>query len=84
MSIIQFDIATWLAGPPIAEVLIGDLGEGMETAKVGRGACTRIERASYPGLHADIPYVRVWGGDRLIAEFCLHQIVGVVMEIPTA
>jgi len=44
---------------------------------VGRNGVTRIEACTKSGLHADIPYVRVWAGDRCVAEFCQHNIVGV-------
>ncbi len=43
--------------------------------EVGYG-CTRIEATTKSGLHADIPYFRVWDGDRAIGEFCQHNIVG--------
>lgn len=45
--------------------------------KVARNGVTRIEACTKPGLHADIPYVRVWKGDICFAEFCQHNIVGV-------
>jgi len=45
--------------------------------KVGRCGITRIEETSKPGFHCDIPYIRVWAGDYLRAEFCQHNIVGV-------
>jgi len=44
---------------------------------VGRNGITRIEATVKPGLHCDIPYVRVWAGDQAEAEFCQHAIVGV-------
>jgi hypothetical protein len=44
---------------------------------VGRNSVTRIEACTKSGLHADIPYVRVWAGDLCLAEFCQHNIVGV-------
>lgn len=45
--------------------------------KVGRNNVTRIEACTKSGLHANIPYVRVWAGDHCVAEFCQHNIVGV-------
>lgn len=45
--------------------------------KDGEHLVTRIEATTKSGLHANIPYVRVWAGDHCIAEFCQHNIVGV-------
>lgn len=44
---------------------------------VGRSGVTRIEACQKSGLHAYIPYVRVWASDTCLAEFCQHNIVGV-------
>lgn len=44
--------------------------------------CTRIEACTKSGMHADIPYVRVWAGDICLAEFCQHNIVGVYFKRP--
>jgi len=41
---------------------------------------TRIEACTKSGMHANIPYVRVWKGDVAVAEFCQHQIVGVYFK----
>lgn len=48
-----------------------------EVYRVGWDGVTRIEACTKSGLHADIPYVRVWKGDVAFAEFCQHHIVGV-------
>ena len=48
--------------------------------RVGRGGVTRIEACTKSGLHADIPYIRVWQGDECVAEFCQHSIAGVWFE----
>lgn len=45
--------------------------------RVGYGGVTRIEACTKPGLHCDIPYVRVWEGEKPAAEFCQHNIIGV-------
>lgn len=45
---------------------------------------TKIEAFEKPGLHADIPYVRVWIEDEIVAEFCQHNIVGIYYETPEA
>lgn len=47
---------------------------------VGRAGITRIEATTKPGLHCDIPYVRVWTGDNVAAEFCQHNIIGVYFD----
>lgn len=50
--------------------------------RVGRNDVTCIEACTKPGLHCDIPYVRVWKGDVCEAEFCQHNIVGVYFAEP--
>lgn len=49
---------------------------------VGRGDVTRIEAATKSGMHAYIPYIRVWKGEVCEAEFCQHNIVGVYFAEP--
>lgn len=49
---------------------------------VGNNGVTRIEACTKSGMHANIPYLRVWADDRCVAEFCQHQIVGVYFEAP--
>lgn len=44
---------------------------------VGREGVTRIEACTKSGLHADIPYLRVWQGDECVAEFSQHAVCGV-------
>lgn len=48
---------------------------------VGYGGVTRIEACTKSGMHANIPYVRVWAGDVAVAEFCQHNIVGVYFKV---
>lgn len=52
-------------------------GDGGRSYWVGNRGVTRIEAFTKPGMHSDIPYVRVWKGDKPEAEFCQHNIVGV-------
>lgn len=47
---------------------------------VGDSGVTRIEACTKPGMHCDIPYVRVWADERCISEFCQHNIVGVYFD----
>ena len=51
---------------------------------VGRNGITRIEACQKSGLHANLPYVRVWRGDICVAEFCQHNIVGVYFSEESA
>lgn len=48
---------------------------------VGRAGVTRIEACTKSGLHADIPYVRVWSDQQAVAEFCQHSLSGVYFEL---
>lgn len=57
----------------------GDEGEGFG---VGFQGVTRIEEFSKSGMHSDIPYIRVWKGEHLLAEFCQHNVVGVYFSVP--
>lgn len=50
--------------------------------RVGRGGVTLIEACTKSGLHADMPYVRVWADKVCLAEFCQHNIVGVYFAAP--
>lgn len=50
---------------------------GINTYEVGLHGVTRIEACTKSGLHANIPYVRVWVGDVCEAEFCQHHLLGV-------
>ncbi len=60
-------------------VIASTENSGGEDYIVGRGGdvVTRIEACTKSGMHADIPYVRVWAGENCLAEFCQHNIVGV-------
>lgn len=63
---------------PISAIQVPEAEEGAgQLFAVGRSGVTRIEATTKSGIHADIPYVRVWKGDVAVAEFCQHQIIGV-------
>jgi hypothetical protein len=47
---------------------------------VGHSGITKIEEIELPGLHCDIPHIRVWQGEEKVAEFCRHAIIGVWFE----
>ena len=53
-----------------------------EAYRVGYDGVTRIEACTKSGMHAAIPYVRVWKGDVAVGEWCQHQIVGVYFKGP--
>lgn len=72
-----------LEGVEISEIDIFITNDGsMEWHEVGRKGVTNIEAFTKPGMHADIPYVRVWAGEHPIAEFCQHQILGLHFKVP--
>lgn len=58
-------------------IVIDSVPESQDAYWVGRRGVTLIEACQKSGLHANIPYVRVWADDNCIAEFCQHNIVGV-------
>ena len=62
---------------PIREIDVFLSDEAWTGYRIGLNGVTRIEACTKSGLHADIPYVRVWKGDVCEAEFCQHNIVGV-------
>jgi len=47
---------------------------------VGDKGVTKIEACDKSGMHSNIPYLRVWAGEKCVAEFCQHQIVGVFFK----
>ncbi len=49
---------------------------------VGIRGVTRIEACTKSGMHADIPYIRVWADDHCMAEFCQHTLSGVYFYAP--
>ena len=67
---------------PIFAIEIDSIPDVQASFTVGRNGVTRIEACTKSGMHADIPYVRVWKGDACAAEFCQHNIVGVYFAKP--
>jgi len=61
------------------ETLVGRL---LESYRVGYDGVTWIEACTKSGMHANIPYVRVWRGDVAVGEWCQHNIVGVYFRAP--
>lgn len=64
----------------ILEIEIDTIPDVQGSFRVGRNGVTRIEATTKSGMHANIPYVRVWAGDVCLAEFCQHNIVGVYFD----
>lgn len=62
---------------PIREIDVFLSNDGSTYYRVGKDGVTSIEACTKSGLHADIPYVRVWKDEVCEAEFCQHNIVGV-------
>jgi hypothetical protein len=59
-----------------------DADNELATYRTGHNGVTLIEACTKSGLHADMPYVRVWKGNVCEAEFCQHNIVGVYFAAP--
>jgi hypothetical protein len=62
---------------PIRAIDIDSIPDVQGGYVVGRNGVTHIEATFKSGLHANLPYVRVWKGDVCEAEFCQHNIIGV-------
>jgi hypothetical protein len=58
----------------------GDEGVGW---LVGMNGVTHITATEKPGLHCNIPYIQIWKGECLAAEYCQHGIVGVEFFMDT-
>lgn len=67
---------------PIRAIEIDTIPESQAAYIVGQNGVTRIEACTKSGLHADLPYIRVWKGEVCEAEFCQHNIVGVYFAAP--
>jgi hypothetical protein len=48
---------------------------GADAYRVGRYGVTRIEQCEKSGMYANIPYIRVWSGEKVLAEMCQHNII---------
>lgn len=63
--------------PITAVMFMHENGMTENKYSVGRAGVTKIEEIMLPGLHCDIPHIRVWQGDEKVAEFCRHAIIGI-------
>jgi hypothetical protein len=66
---------------PIYSILVVCDLNSTEEYRIGVNGVTRIEATTKSGLHADLPYVRVWKGAFAHSEFCQHSILGVYFEL---
>ena len=66
----------------IKAVSVFETERGNEYHEVGKYEVTRIEACFKSGMHANIPYIRVWKGEHCVGEFCQHNVVGVYFEQP--
>lgn len=70
--------------PVKQEICQIDLGDhGGSYYRVGVSGVTRIEACEKSGMHANIAYVRVWGDDGCMAEFCQHNLSGIYFRKPS-
>lgn len=53
-----------------------------EVYRLGMSGVTHIEETIMPGLYGNLPYIRIWKGDIVYAEFCQHGIYGVYFDEP--
>lgn len=47
----------------------------------GPSGVTKIEKIELPGPHCMVPYIRLYKGDKIFADFCLHNIIGVYYDL---
>lgn len=74
------ELREWPVNKPIRLLTLN--GEQATVYRVGIDGVTKIEAFEKAGMHANIPYVRVWKGDEPYAEFCQHHIEGVWFTDP--
>ena len=61
----------------VKSVHITDEGTFYEVGKLG---VTKIEQGEKSGMYANIPYLRVYADEKVIAEMCQHNVVLVVFK----
>jgi len=67
-----------MSEPIIQSILVPcDHHGNPESWIVGQMGVTRIEQIAKDGEYACIPWVRVWCGDKPVAEFCEHKLAGI-------
>lgn len=66
----------------IRRIVVEESNGVREAYDVGRWDVSRIEATTKSGMYSNIPYIRVWRGDFVVAEFCQHNILGVYFAKP--
>lgn len=67
-----------MSTPAIQSILVPCEHHGNpESWIVGQMGVTRIEQIGKDGEYSRIPWVRVWAGDKLLAEFNEHKLAGI-------
>lgn len=67
---------------PISRIVVSIVNDEEETYRVGGpSGVTEITRFEQPGPHCILPYIRVWKGSEVFADFALHQIIGVYYKM---
>lgn len=61
--------------PVDQEIVMVEVSEDSVYRVSASSGITRIEACTKSGMHADIPYVRIWRGDTCLAELCQHNIL---------
>lgn len=65
----------------IHKVILSDDGaEKYQAWTLGVNGITEIKIVQKEGPMSFIPYVQVWRGEKLFAEYCQHNIFGVLYE----
>lgn len=67
----------WPGAGEIKGILIPS-AQGELQCVVNNAGVTRIEKTVKAGEYSYIPYVRVWKGDKVLAEHCQHKLNSVV------
>ena len=44
---------------------------------VGKYGITKIEAYGEPGMHCDLPWVRIFKSDEVVARICCHELAGI-------
>ena len=66
----------------ITKIIISITNEGEESYRVGGASgVTKIEKIELPGPHRMIPYIRLYKGDKIFADFRLYNIIGIYYDL---
>jgi hypothetical protein len=64
---------------PVKRLVVKTLDDGSDISYTvgGQSGVTRIEQCEKSGMYSNLPYLRVYIGDEVIAELCQHNIESV-------